>query len=300
MFGKVRDDVRAATGMRQEPAVYESLGGEQFYMAAATETPAAKTPGAEGRSIANAGSVDARNAAPPDPKMMDLTYWQSVEASNDPAQLKSYLDQYPNGAFAALAKDKIAALQAPAAAVRPRLAARGQHVGAPGASSGPAPQGRTQIAQASSPQAATGQRGMGGGLPAGRFDGPWRVTQTCPNPTDPAHPFVPMGFTVHVHGGRVHGSRGVADQPGWLAIDGVIDPDGSAALASRGVSARAGLNGTPAGSPYSNVLTAHFTESGGEGQWFGKRSCQFTFTRAPIPGGTGPATSEGARASTPP
>ena len=66
---------------------------------------------------------------------------------------------------------------------------------------------------------------------------------------------------------------------GWLAIDGVIDPDGSAALASRGVSARAGLNGTPAGSPYSNVLTARFTESGGEGQWFGKRACQFTFTR---------------------
>ena len=278
MFGRVRDDVRAATAMRQEPAVYESLGGEQFYMAAATETPAAKTPGAKGRATASAGSVDARNAAPPDPKMMDLTYWQSVEGSNDPAQLKSYLEQYPNGAFAALAKAKIAALQAPPAAARPRAAARSQLVGVPAASSEQTPQGQAQVAVASPGQGAIGQRGMGAGR-AGRFDGPWRVAQTCPNPEDPAHPFAPLGFTVHVHGGRVHGSRGVADQPGWLAVDGIIEPDGAATLAAHGVTGRAALNGMPAGSPYSNVLSAHFTETGGEGHWLAKRACQFTFTR---------------------
>ena len=278
MFGRIRDDVRTATGMRQEPAVYESLGGEQFYMAAATETATPTTPGAKGRAIETAGSVVARNAAPPDPKMMDLTYWQSVEGSNDAAQLKSYLDQYPNGAFAALAKDKIAALQAPAAAVRQRPAARGQLVGVAAASPGQTARGPAQAAEASPGEGAIGQRGTGGGR-ASRFDGPWRVAQTCPNPEDPAHPFAPLGFTVHVHGGRVHGSRGVADQPGWLAVDGIIEPDGAATLAAHGVTGRASLNGMPAGSPYSNVLTARFTETGGEGHWLAKRACQFTFTR---------------------
>ena len=268
MFGRIRDDVRAATGMRQEPAVYESLGGEQFFM----------SPGAgEAR-----GTVVAQNpvAAPPDSKTMDLTFWQSVQASNDPVQLKAYLDQYPNGAFAAVAKAKIAALQTGGPGARPRVAARSQAVGLQAAA--PVSQAGAGVARptgaAPMAQGQVGQGPMGGGR-AGRFDGPWRVAQTCPNPEDPAHPFAPLGFTVHVHGGRVHGSRGVADQPGWLAVDGIIEPDGAATLAAHGVTGRASLNGMPAGSPYSNVLTARFTETGGEGHWLAKRACQFTFTR---------------------
>ena len=268
MFGRIRDDVRTATGMRQEPAVYESLGGEQFFMApggqAAKGTLIAQSPGAA-----------------PDAKTMDLTFWQSVAASRDPVQLKAYLDQYPNGAFAALAKAKIAALQAGPAGGRPRLAARSQTVG-PQAAAAPAVQAGPGTAGpgGASPmgQGPMGGRPMGGG--AGRFDGPWRVAQSCPNPENPAHPFAPLGFTVHVHGGRVHGSRGVQDQPGWLALDGVIEPNGAATMAVRGVTGRAALNGMPVGSPFGNVLTGRFTDSGGEGQWVAKRACQFTFTRA--------------------
>ena len=291
MFGRIRDDVRAATGMRQEPAVYESLGGEQFDMAAAVTT-VATAPDAAGSKTARGkvavsrgrGTVVAENAAPPDPKMMDLTYWQSVEASNDPAQLKAYLDQYPNGAFAAVAKAKIAALEAG------RSAPRGQTVGV--AAAGPAdqaeaagqrPMGRRAISQNTGAQSAGSQTPMaeqplrGGRI--GRFDGPWRVAQTCLNPQDPAHPFAPLGFTVHVHGGRVHGSRGLVDQPGWMALDGIIEPNGAATIAAHGVTGRAAPSGAQAGMAYSNVLTARFTDNGGEGQWVAKRNCQFTFTR---------------------
>jgi hypothetical protein len=264
MFGRIRDDVRTATGMRQEPAVYESLGGEQFDMAgAATEVAAAPSaPGGSAESKGKARAI-AQNAAPPDPKMMDLTYWQSVQGSNDATQLKSYLEQYPNGAFAALAKEKIAALQAPAvAAPTRRLASVGSSPTAP-------------IGQAPASQGPMAQRPLGEGR-LGRFDGQWRVAQTCLNPQDPAHPFTPHEFMVHVHGGRVHGSRGVADQPGWLALDGLIEPDGSATLAARGAVGRGGPN---AGAPYSNVLTARFTDNGAAGQWAAKGNCQFTFTR---------------------
>jgi uncharacterized caspase-like protein len=260
MFGRIRDDVRTATGMRQEPAVYESLGGEQFDMAGPATEVAASAPSGPVAVKGKARAVT-QNAAAPDPKMMDLTYWQSVQGSNDPTQLKSYLDQYPNGAFAALAREKIAALQAPAAATPTRRLA----------SVGPSP--TTPIGQAQAPAGRPLREGR-----LGRFDGPWRVSQTCLNPQDPAHPFTPHEFVIHVHGGRVHGSRGVVDQPGWLALDGLIEPDGSATLAARGAVGRGGPN---AGAPYSNVLTARFTDNGGAGQWAAKGNCQFTFTRSP-------------------
>ena len=96
MFGKIRDDVRKATNQRQEPAVYESLGGEQFFM-----VPGATAPG---QALASGP------AAPPDARTMDLAFWQSVETSNDPGQLNAYLTQYPQGAFTALARAKIEAL----------------------------------------------------------------------------------------------------------------------------------------------------------------------------------------------
>ncbi len=44
------------------------------------------------------------------PGALELAFWQSVGASNDAAQLKAYLAQYPNGTFAGLANAKIAAL----------------------------------------------------------------------------------------------------------------------------------------------------------------------------------------------
>jgi len=68
-------------------------------------------PGAAG------GSGSARNlgSAAPDPKAMELAYWNSVSASNDPGQLGAYVDQYPNGQFVRIARAKIAALTKPAA-----------------------------------------------------------------------------------------------------------------------------------------------------------------------------------------
>lgn len=41
----------------------------------------------------------------------ELVFWQSVAASEDPAQYQAYLAQYPNGTFSALARAKLAALQ---------------------------------------------------------------------------------------------------------------------------------------------------------------------------------------------
>jgi hypothetical protein len=45
-----------------------------------------------------------------DPTAFELTYWETIKNSNDPNDFKSYLDKYPDGQFAALAKNKINAL----------------------------------------------------------------------------------------------------------------------------------------------------------------------------------------------
>lgn len=45
-----------------------------------------------------------------DDSVFDLTYWQSVQNSRDPQDLRSYLDQFPDGRFAALARNRLRAL----------------------------------------------------------------------------------------------------------------------------------------------------------------------------------------------
>lgn len=41
----------------------------------------------------------------------EITFWNSVKDSRNPAELKAYLDAFPNGAFAALARIRVAALE---------------------------------------------------------------------------------------------------------------------------------------------------------------------------------------------
>jgi len=109
LFGQVRDDVLAETGQRQRPAIYGSLGGDGFYFV----PPAG---GSVAMSVGPAqGGVD--------PKAIELAYWQSVSASNDPVQLNAYLGRYPTGAFADLAHAKLNAMKTQLAKAEPAPAA---------------------------------------------------------------------------------------------------------------------------------------------------------------------------------
>ncbi len=106
VFGKVRDDVLAATGSVQEPFVYGSLGGAPIYLA-----------------LGGAGDPV---AAPAGGTSNEAVFWQSIKDSTNPAMFQAYLKRYPNGDFVDLAAAKLAELppaqtaaltpQAPAAA----------------------------------------------------------------------------------------------------------------------------------------------------------------------------------------
>jgi len=78
MFGKVRDSVLGATRQRQEPYTYGSLTGD--VIALVPGTPLTKA------------------------QQVELMFWSSVKDSTSPAVLSTYLDRYPNGEFAPIAR----------------------------------------------------------------------------------------------------------------------------------------------------------------------------------------------------
>lgn len=56
-------------------------------------------------------------AAQPEPTNVEIVFWESVRNSTDPADFRAYLEKYPQGNFAALARNRLAVLgQKPAAA----------------------------------------------------------------------------------------------------------------------------------------------------------------------------------------
>ena len=59
-------------------------------------------------------TVSTGTAGAPDPAAVELSFWDSIKGSADPEDFKAYLQQYPAGQFAALAKNRINKLEAAA------------------------------------------------------------------------------------------------------------------------------------------------------------------------------------------
>jgi uncharacterized caspase-like protein len=99
--GLVRDDVLRATGDQQRPFISASITGEPFML----------VPGAAGPAGPVSRAAQDVQAAPADPRSMEMMFWQSASASDDAGQLRAYVSKYPNGSFVDLAKAKIASLE---------------------------------------------------------------------------------------------------------------------------------------------------------------------------------------------
>ncbi len=102
MMRRVTKDVFEATKERQRPWTNASLTGE-FYMKPGDAPPAAApAPGLQTAAVPPAtGGFDERQ--------MEMTLWQSAEKSGSKADYEEYIKQYPNGRFAGLARNRIAA-----------------------------------------------------------------------------------------------------------------------------------------------------------------------------------------------
>jgi uncharacterized caspase-like protein len=86
---KVRNDVVKATQRRQVPWEHSALTS-RFYFSP-PKPPASRSPTFE--------------------QQIEISFWESVKASKNPEALQTYLDRFPNGQFASLARVTIAQLK---------------------------------------------------------------------------------------------------------------------------------------------------------------------------------------------
>ncbi|MBR0656958.1 caspase family protein [Plastoroseomonas arctica] len=104
---QVRDQVRtdaASVRHQQNPAIYDQATGELFLIpqaAAPAPTPLPPAP-------------PAQVAAPDGTAAAELVFWQSVQGTGRPAELEAYLERWPAGVFAPIARARLAALASPA------------------------------------------------------------------------------------------------------------------------------------------------------------------------------------------
>ena len=64
-------------------------------------------------SATNAANNNIPNVQTVDPAAIELSFWDTIKNSNNPEDFKSYLDKYPDGQFAALAKSRANSFKPP-------------------------------------------------------------------------------------------------------------------------------------------------------------------------------------------
>jgi TPR repeat protein len=115
MLTRVRADVKAATGNVQVPWVNESLDAD-FYFVPAT-APAVAPPAVP--AVAPPPAAAAPPPAASSGVTAEMMFWQSIETNGGGPEFQAYLQQFPNGTFAPLARARLAAVASARPVERP-------------------------------------------------------------------------------------------------------------------------------------------------------------------------------------
>jgi class 3 adenylate cyclase len=115
---------------------------------------------------------------------------------------------------------------------------------------------------------------------AARFDGTWHVTHVCTPTPDGAQGFT-YDFVAQVKDGYLRGDRRAEGSPGWLRLEGQIQPDGSARFDARGVTddPKYSAGGVAKGTPYGFHVAARFEGATGTGKRLERRPCDLHFAK---------------------
>jgi uncharacterized caspase-like protein len=130
VFKQVRIGVARASNGAQVPWEASSLTGDFYF----------QPPAAPSVAVAPAAAPAAPAAPAVDREAM---FWDSVKGSSDPAELRAYLDTFPTGMFAGIARARVASLEA---ARQQTVAARAAPAPAPVAAAPAAPSPAPQVA----------------------------------------------------------------------------------------------------------------------------------------------------------
>jgi hypothetical protein len=120
---------------------------------------------------------------------------------------------------------------------------------------------------------------VAGADPANRFDGAWVTTVSCANAAGA------LGYSFEVptkiKDSLLHGERMHAGEPGWMVLDGQIQPDGQARLTAKGLvgASAAAVGARPKGSDYGYHVDAKFEDARGTGVRIEGRHCDLSFVR---------------------
>lgn len=107
VFKQVRASVRKASNNQQTPWENTALEGQFFFKSSI--------------QVAAAFPVQTPSAKPgvTDPVAVELVFWDSIKSSQRQSELQAYLAQYPEGAFARLAKARLLEMNPKALADKP-------------------------------------------------------------------------------------------------------------------------------------------------------------------------------------
>ncbi len=115
LFRTVRDKVISETRGQQEPFLYGSLSAEPIYLNPASlrieqEPEPAPEPQPEETVVIPTPTLPPSVSS----NEVELVFWSTIERSTNAADFQAYLDTFPNGVFAGLARNRIAVLAPPA------------------------------------------------------------------------------------------------------------------------------------------------------------------------------------------
>lgn len=108
VLGRVRDSVLKKTQNRQEPFVYGSLGGEQYFFVP-PKNPVVPELVTQNQGNAKGGeNLDKRQELVLQQQLsIELEFWNNIKNSKNPRAFKAYLDEFKNGRFRSLARLQI-------------------------------------------------------------------------------------------------------------------------------------------------------------------------------------------------
>jgi class 3 adenylate cyclase len=112
-----------------------------------------------------------------------------------------------------------------------------------------------------------------------RYDGAWSVTVLCA-PAEGASAYK-LEFVAQVKDNFLRGEQGADGKPGWLRLQGAIQPDGSATLDAQGLTGdpKYSMKGVAQGVPYAYRVAAHFDSDRGTGRRLELRACDLSFAK---------------------
>jgi serine/threonine-protein kinase len=204
-------------------------------------------------------------AAAPRPSLkpdQEALFWESVRTSNTPAELNAYLERYPQGTFAPLARARLDAI----------AAANAKRATEVGANAAPAP-AAAPVQIASAPVTALPPTDAATGPT--RYDGRWTTVLDC----DPFMERQAMHRVspTEIRAGKVQLSRGTPGKPGYWQVEGQVGDSDRLTLAGTVVAGAAAIRGRQGPARFDG----HFGPNGYEGTGgFGKRPCTLKMVRA--------------------